>query len=132
MAKKFLVQFERRQKGFTLIELLVVIGILGVLAAIVAPNIGKFIGYGRSGTGAAELAEMQNCVVAMMADKPVSPIVPETFGNTGHSVPPTQKDLATVDGKHLTNYIVGGMVKVLGSYTADANGQVTQDWYPVN
>ena len=42
--KRFLKHFRYGQKGFTLIELLVVIGILGVIAAVVVPNVGKFIG----------------------------------------------------------------------------------------
>lgn len=47
MLKKFIRKFRYGQKGFTLIELLVVIAILGVLAAVVVPNISKFIGSGK-------------------------------------------------------------------------------------
>ena len=34
---------KNRQKGFTLIELLVVIGIMATMAAIVIPNVAKFL-----------------------------------------------------------------------------------------
>ena len=56
------------QKGFTLIELLVVVAILGVLAAVVTLNVGKFIGKGTEEALATELHNVQTAVVAYMAD----------------------------------------------------------------
>jgi len=59
---------KRGEKGFTLIELLIVVAILGVLAAVVIPNVGRFIGAGESEAADTELANIQTAVVEMMVD----------------------------------------------------------------
>ena len=59
---------KRGEKGFTLIELLIVVAILGVLAAVVIPNVGRFIGRGEDEAAETEYANVQNAVVAMMTD----------------------------------------------------------------
>jgi len=61
-------QFHYGEKGFTLIELLVVIAILGVVAAVAVPNVGKFIGRGKTEAYAAEWHNIQTSVMAMMVD----------------------------------------------------------------
>ena len=66
--KKFLKHFRYGQKGFTLIELLVVIGILGAIAAIVVPNVGSFIGRGKTEAWETELHNIQTSVMAMLVD----------------------------------------------------------------
>ena len=63
---------KRGEKGFTLIELLIVVAILGVLAAVVIPNVGRFIGRGESEAGETELSNIQSAVVAMMVDNQLS------------------------------------------------------------
>ena len=62
----------RGEKGFTLIELLIVVAILGVLAAVVIPNVGRFIGRGESGAADTEFANIQSAVIAMMTDNGLS------------------------------------------------------------
>ena len=61
------------EKGFTLIELLVVVAILGVLAAVVTLNVGKFIGRGHNEALQTELHNIQTAVVAFMADSNGTP-----------------------------------------------------------
>ncbi len=58
----------RGEKGFTLIELLIVVAILGALAAIVIPNVGRFIGRGEKEAAETELSNIQSAVIAMMVD----------------------------------------------------------------
>lgn len=60
------------QKGFTLIEMIVVVGIIAVLAAVIVPNIGKFIGTGEQGAKNAEQESVETAMSAMMADKAVT------------------------------------------------------------
>lgn len=73
MLKKFIRKFRYGQKGFTLIELLVVIAILGVLAAVVVPNISKFINSGDLAAANTEVSSLQTAQAAYMADNNGTP-----------------------------------------------------------
>ena len=96
--------------GFTLIELLVVVAILGVLAAVVTLNVGKFIGQGQTEAAATELHNVQTAVVAYMAD------------NSG-TIPATTAAVVTA------GFLLGAPH---GTYTIDqATGEVAQTAFPV-
>ena len=72
--RKLAGRITRGQKGFTLIEMIVVVGIIAVLAAVIVPNIGKFIGTGEDGAKSAEQESVETAMSAMMADKAVTTV----------------------------------------------------------
>lgn len=72
------------QKGFTLIELLIVIVILGVLAAVIIPNLKTFLGSGDMGAANAELASVRTSIIAYGADtQGLVPVNPDGTLNVG-------------------------------------------------
>jgi len=66
--------FRKNQKGFTLVEMLVVVAMLGVLAAVAIPNLGKFIGKGKTEAYATELHDIQTAVTAMLSESATATI----------------------------------------------------------
>ena len=145
---------KRGEKGFTLIELLIVVAILGVLAAVVIPNVGRFIGRGEQEAWETELSNVQSAVVAMMVDNAVSTLptavnatatnnmcrFPDTsaVGDKGNDSAGTAYDVGdgigfvlyqhdiTADAANtsLVNYTATQYTK--GTYRVDASGTVEQ------
>ena len=119
----------RKQWGFTLIEVLVVVAILGVLAAVVIPNVGRFFGEGQSEAAQTELHDVQLAMTAMMADNDLASVTAVTTATSDMTAFPAS-DPATGspgDGSEwsLQHYLIGATT-TKGTYTCTTDGTVTQ------
>jgi len=147
---------KRGEKGFTLIELLIVVAILGVLAAVVIPNVGRFIGRGEDEAADTEFANIQSAVVAMMTDNQLKtlPTPVDTTATANMSVFPDttaagskgtdpdgniyqatdkagfilyQHDIIANDGSSVNGTVNYVVTEMTkGTYTVDALGTVTR------
>ena len=120
---------KRGEKGFTLIELLIVVAILGVLAAVVIPNVGRFIGRGETEAAETELSNLQSAVVAMMVDNGLTTLPTPVSGNATNNMsmfPDTSAVGAKGQDANGTNYSAGdGIGFVLYQHDITADGANT-------
>ena len=127
---------KRGEKGFTLIELLIVVAILGVLAAVVIPNVGRFIGRGKTEAAATEFSSIQSAVTSMMTDQGIATF--QSANVSAHDVvgeaTNDMSDFPDADNNGARLFGYGGVSSVnyvvtqntTHKYWIDTNGTVSQ------
>ena len=114
--KSYLKRIRRESKGFTLIELLIVIAILGVLAAVVLPNVTGLVGEGQTEGAAAELSTVQTAMDIMMAKNDLSSVTATAATDNMSSFPTGNALYPDYLRTAITN----------GTYSCSTTGLVTQ------
>jgi type IV pilus assembly protein PilA len=118
------------EKGFTLIELLVVVAILGVLAAVAVPNVGKFIDKGQEESYATELHNIQTAVMAMLADSNAGELDADYTANATGDMGTIYADNATLILAEYLTGLDGTWVSSNCTYTFSQDGKVVTQITP--
>jgi type IV pilus assembly protein PilA len=113
---RLIKRFYHNDKAFTLVELLIVVAILGVLAAVVLPNVIGLANSGQTEAAKAELVTVQTALDTMMAKTHITAVT-VTAATSNMSSFPTGTPL-------YPDYLRTPVTK--GTYSCSVTGLVAQ------
>jgi type IV pilus assembly protein PilA len=106
--KRLFRRLRHEQRGFTLIELLIVIAILGIIAAIVVPNVAGFMTSGTLNAANTEAQNVKTAAVGYLAE---------------HGAWPT-------DSNALGDFLEGGSTALRATYVFGGDSIIDADTAP--
>lgn len=117
----------KSQAGFTLIEMIVTVGIIALLAAVIIPNVGRFVGTGIQGAKDVELDHVEDAFQLMMAETQATSVTPHDNSNTSSATSLwTLLPVGGPDVLPLTGYLVSSSTVYF--YCFDAAGVVSEQF----
>jgi len=123
--KRLLKLSHRSEKGFTLIELLIVVAILGIIAAVVIPNVTGFLQTGNLAAANTEAATVKTASAAYYADGGVFPCDSGAFTDYLDRTPKSTYSFTQVGVVDATPTGTGGWAGPPNNFTFNLD---TQQW----